>query len=163
MELNIYTDGACLGNPGPGGWGYVILDSSSTKIITEGCGGESYTTNNRMELWAAVEALREVFKLVVNNKSREDTSYLSLFTDSQYVQKGITDWIPGWKRKGWKTASKKDVANKDIWITLDNLNTQFKDPDFNCSLTFRWVKGHSGDQWNDYVDELANTKAGINS
>ena len=132
--IEIFTDGACSGNPGPGGWGVLIIDGDAR---TEMSGGESETTNNRMEMRAAIEAL----------KATGDAPIV-LHTDSQYVKNGINDWIRGWKRNGWKTASKKPVKNKDLWQELDAL-TEDRDIDW------RWVKGHSGHPGNERADELA--------
>ena len=132
--IEIFTDGACSGNPGPGGWGVLIIDGATR---TEMNGGESETTNNRMEMRAAIEAL----------KATGDAPVV-LHTDSQYVKNGINDWINGWKRNGWKTASKKPVKNKDLWQELDAL-TEGRDIDW------RWVKGHNGHPGNERADELA--------
>ena len=134
-EVTIYTDGACSGNPGPGGWGALLISGSHRK---EMMGGEAHTTNNRMELLAAIEALEALkFSCQVN-----------LYTDSSYVQQGIKSWITGWKRKGWKTAAGKPVKNKDLWIRLDSARSTHH-------VTWRWVKGHSGDPGNEHADELA--------
>ncbi len=132
--IEIFTDGACSGNPGPGGWGVLIIDGDTR---TEMNGGESETTNNRMEMRAAIEAL----------KATGDAPVV-LHTDSQYVKNGINDWINGWKRNGWKTAARKPVKNKDLWQELDAL-TESRDIDW------RWVKGHSGHPGNERADELA--------
>ena len=133
--IEIYTDGACSGNPGPGGWGVLIV---SGKNRIELLGGERDTTNNRMELMAAIKALEET----------SEKEPVRLHTDSQYVKNGINQWIISWKRNGWKTASKKPVKNKDLWQTLDAL-TQ------NRNIDWRWVKGHSGDPGNEHADALA--------
>lgn len=135
-EITIYTDGACRGNPGPGGWGALLIASDREKEI---CGGEADTTNNRMELMAAIEAL---------NSLRRGSKVL-LYTDSIYVKNGISSWLNGWKRRGWKTASRKPVKNQDLWQALDSA-TQRHDIDW------RWVKGHAGDAGNERADELAN-------
>jgi len=132
--IKIFTDGACSGNPGPGGWGVLIIDGA-TRI--EMHGGESETTNNRMEMRAAIEAL----------KATGDAPVV-LHTDSQYVKNGINTWIHGWKRNGWKTASKKPVKNKDLWQELDALT-------IGRDIDWRWVKGHSGHPGNERADELA--------
>lgn len=147
MSFIIYTDGACLGNPGKGGWGYVILQDD--KIVEELAGAEAYTTNNRMELKAAIVAL-ESHSLVGDFKTP-----VEIFTDSQYVQKGITVWIAGWKAKGWFGSNKKPVKNKDLWLRLEKVKNKFED------IKFSWVRGHNGDKWNEYVDQLANSQAGI--
>ncbi|MBV1901386.1 MAG: ribonuclease HI [Kordiimonadaceae bacterium] len=132
----IYTDGACSGNPGPGGWGALLLYGSDEKELT---GGEFETTNNRMELTAAIQAL--------NALKRRCT--IELHTDSTYVKDGITKWIIGWKAKGWRTAAKKPVKNEDLWRALD-------DAAANHDIEWKWVKGHAGDPGNERADELAN-------
>lgn len=136
MSLVAYTDGACKGNPGPGGWGVFIQTNGNSQELW---GGEDNTTNNRMELTAAIKAL-EVASLNIE---------VNLFTDSNYVRQGITTWIHGWKRNGWKTSTKKPVKNVDLWQRLDAL-TQSR------QVSWHWVKGHSGDPGNDKADELAN-------
>ena len=138
--IKIYTDGACSGNPGPGGWGYVILENG--KLHT-GKGSESQTTNNRMELMAAIKALES---------ARTDES-LYLYTDSTYLQKGITEWIVNWKKNNWITSSKKPVSNKDLWIKIDQLNLEL-------DIKWKWVKAHQSDNsddtfYNNMADELA--------
>jgi len=134
--VEIYTDGACSGNPGPGGWGALLLYGEDEKEIT---GGEFETTNNRMELTAAIEALNLL-------KRRCD---VILHTDSKYVSEGITKWIEGWKARGWKTAAKKPVKNEDLWRLLDVAAAQH-------NIEWKWVKGHAGDPGNERADELAN-------
>ncbi|MGV6819922.1 MAG: ribonuclease HI [Parvularcula sp.] len=131
----MYTDGACSGNPGPGGWGVLILKEGCQSTL---CGGASETTNNRMELMAAIKALEAV----------EAGTALTLHTDSTYVKNGVTDWIKGWKRNGWRTASRKPVKNKDLWEQLDELATARK-------VEWKWVKGHAGNEGNERADELA--------
>ena len=131
----IYTDGACSGNPGPGGWGAILMSGTHRKEI---CGGEPNTTNNRMELLAAISAL-EVLK---------GPSKVELHTDSQYMRDGITKWIFGWKRNGWKTADKKPVKNVELWQRLDDAQKRH-------TIDWRWVKGHSGHPENERADELA--------
>ncbi len=135
-QVVIYTDGACRGNPGPGGWGVVLNYNESRKELY---GGEPETTNNRMELMAAIEAL-EVLKRPCQVK---------LFTDSTYVLKGITEWMKSWKKRGWKTASKKAVKNEDLWRRLDTAIAPHE-------IDWQWVKGHSGNAGNERADELAN-------
>lgn len=132
----IYTDGACHGNPGPGGWGAVLRFGEHEKQIL---GGDRHTTNNRMELTAAIEALAV---LTVPG------SRVQLWTDSQYVRNGITSWISGWKRKGWKTAAGQPVKNDDLWRRLDELAGRF-------TIDWRWVKGHAGHEGNELADKLA--------
>lgn len=132
----IYTDGACRGNPGPGGWGAILKYGGKEKEL---CGGESETTNNRMELMAAIKALEAL----------KQGCSIELHTDSTYVLKGITEWLEGWKAKGWKTASKKPVKNVDLWQRLDEEIQRHK-------IEWKWVKGHSGDLGNDTADALAN-------
>jgi ribonuclease HI len=134
--IEIYTDGACRGNPGPGGWGVVLQSGSRRKKLH---GGEKNTTNNRMELTAAIEALKAL------NGSRE----VVLYTDSKYVMDGIERWLPGWKQRGWKTAAKKPVKNQDLWEELDRLRNGHK-------ICWKWVKGHAGNPGNEAADALAN-------
>lgn len=135
-EVRIYTDGACRGNPGPGGWGVLLLSDGREREI---CGGEPETTNNRMELTAAIrglEALRRACRV-------------TLYTDSDYLRRGIDEWLPNWKRRGWKTAAKKPVKNEDLWRKLDAVAVRHK-------VKWRWVKAHSGIPGNERADELAN-------
>ena len=134
-EVTIYTDGACSGNPGKGGWGAILIHAKEKKYIS---GSKQLTTNNQMELTATIESLKAILK----------PSNIALYTDSQYVKNGITSWIFNWKKNGWKTANKKPVANKDLWIELE------KYVDFH-SVNWFWVKGHSGDHYNEIADELA--------
>ena len=135
--LVIYTDGACSGNPGPGGWGVVMYFGNKSKELK---GGEKETTNNRMEMMAAIKALEAIKP---NFKGK-----VVLFTDSTYVLKGITEWIHGWKKRGWKKSDKKPVVNKDLWQRLDALNSA-------RDINWQWVKGHDGDIGNERADELA--------
>ena len=136
-HITIYTDGACRGNPGPGGWGAVLKHADKEKTLY---GGEEATTNNRMELTAVIRAL----ECLKGNKWP-----IEITTDSKYVLQGITEWIEGWKRKGWRNASKKPVMNADLWMQLDELVQQFE-------IKWHWVKGHSGHPGNEQADELAN-------
>ena len=138
-KVDIYTDGACSGNPGPGGWGVLIeIDNENIELS----GGDRETTNNRMELMAAIKALEEI-----------DKDYeITLYTDSNYVKDGITSWISNWKKNNWKTAAKKPVANRDLWIEISDLNEKM-------SVEWNWVKGHAGDPGNERADELANMGA----
>jgi len=136
-HVELFTDGACSGNPGPGGWGYLLRHPSSGKI-RERNGGEKQTTNNRMELTAAIEGLKDLTR----------PSIVELYSDSQYVLKGLKEWMPGWKRKGWKTASKQPVKNVDLWKQLDELKDVHE-------IRFHWVKGHDGHPENERVDDLA--------
>ena len=133
--INIYTDGACSGNPGIGGWGVVILINKQEIHLN---GGDQLTTNNRMELTSAIKAL-EYFE------TRKD---LTIYTDSKYVKDGIESWIINWKKNGWKTSTKKIVKNKELWMQLDNLINQH-------NVTWNWVKGHAGFEFNEKADELA--------
>ncbi len=135
-KIYIYTDGACKGNPGRGGWGALMVFKDTEK---EFFGGELNTTNNRMEMTAAIKGLAQL------SRSCE----VILTTDSQYLRKGITEWIINWKKRGWKTASKKPVKNVDLWKQLDELVQQH-------DITWKWVKGHSGHRENEIADELAN-------
>ncbi|MCL2678607.1 MAG: ribonuclease HI [Clostridiales bacterium] len=137
--LKIWTDGSCLGNPGNGGWAFVMTDGAQT---IERSGGERDTTNNRMELTAVINALGALKK---HNE-------FELFTDSQYVKNGVEIWMKNWKKNGWKTANRKPVANQDLWLALDALLPKFK-------IHWRWVKGHSGNEMNERCDILARTAA----
>ncbi len=134
-DVVIYTDGACSGNPGPGGWGAILMAKGQSKEI---CGGELATTNNRMELMAAIQALEILTK----------PCRVELHTDSQYLRTGITEWIRGWKARGWKTADRKPVKNEDLWKRLDEARTRH-------AVDWRWVKGHNGHELNDRADALA--------
>ena len=135
-DVIIYTDGACRGNPGPGGWGALIQFDTVQKEIF---GGQNSTTNNQMELSAAIEGLSTL----------KEPCNVELFTDSKYVMDGITQWIQNWKKNNWKTAAKKEVKNKDLWQKLDQLMTYHH-------VQWHWVKGHSGDPGNEKADRLAN-------
>ncbi len=135
-RVDIYTDGACSGNPGPGGWGALLVHDGVEKTL---CGGAPATTNNRMEMTAAIEAL----------KALKRPCNIHLHTDSSYLRDGITKWIHGWKRNGWRTADKKPVKNQDLWLELEfQMERQH--------VTWHWVKGHSGHQENERADALAN-------
>lgn len=147
-NYQIYTDGACSGNPGPGGWGVVILDMDLGKILRKDCGGSKSTTNNRMEIQAILEAL-----ILISKKPDNNNHHYDLFSDSQYVIKGITEWLDGWKRNGWKNASKQPVKNSDLWQILDCL---LKHKNITgASITFHWIKGHAGHEYNEMADQLA--------
>jgi ribonuclease HI len=139
MTITIYTDGACKGNPGPGGWGAWLKTGAHEKELW---GGEALTTNNRMELTAVIEALAALKR----------NSHVQLYTDSQYVRQGITTWIHNWKQRGWKTADRQPVKNIDLWQRLDALAGQHQ-------IDWRWVKGHAGDPGNERADALANRGA----
>ena len=134
--VQIYADGACRGNPGPGGWGAILRDEGRDQEIF---GGEPQTTNNRMELTAVIRALETL----------ERPSTVEVYTDSQYVQKGISEWLPDWKRRGWRTADKKPVKNVDLWQRLEGVAGKHR-------VTWRWVKGHAGHPENERADALAN-------
>lgn len=134
--IEIFTDGACRGNPGPGGWGVLLRYGDHEKELY---GGEGETTNNRMELTAAIEGLKSV----------TETCVIELTTDSEYVRKGITEWIVNWKKRGWKTSAKKPVKNADLWRALDE-QAQLH------NVNWHWVKGHSGHRENEIADQLAN-------
>ena len=133
--VRIYTDGACSGNPGPGGWGAILIHGDTERELS---GGEAHTTNNRMELRAAIEALE-----ALKRPCRVD-----LFTDSQYLRQGVTAWIHGWKARGWLTADRKPVKNADLWRRIDAARERH-------AVTWHWVKGHAGDPLNTRVDALA--------
>ena len=135
-RVEIYTDGACRGNPGPGGWGVLLLAGGHRKTLH---GGEPETTNNRMELMAAIEALNAL----------KGASTVLLYTDSKYVMDGIREWLPNWKKRGWKTAARKPVKNQDLWQALDDAVQRH-------DIDWKWVKGHDGNAGNEAADELAN-------
>ena len=136
MKFKIYTDGACSGNPGPGGWGAVIFDNDNNQ--TNISGKEKNTTNNRMEILDAIMALKKI----------KSNSQITIYTDSTYVKNGITEWMFNWKKNDWKTASKKPVKNKDLWIKLDKLCEKNK-------VSWKWVKGHATNKYNNLADQLA--------
>ena len=138
-DIEIYTDGGCHGNPGPGGWAFVYSDGGKTE---EQRGFEQKTTNNRMELTAVIKALE-----LVEDKGRCGRANISIYTDSQYVQKGISEWIHGWLKNNWKTAAKKPVKNKDLWVQLHELSSR-------CSPSWNWVRGHTGNEKNERCDQL---------
>ncbi len=139
--IKIYTDGSCLENPGKGGWAAIINDNGNIKKIN---GSEKNTTNNRMELMAPINALK-------NMSSKEE---INIYTDSQYVKLGITEWINTWVKNDWQTSKKEDVKNKDLWIELYNLNNSL-------NVKWNWVKAHAGDPLNEEVDLLAKKAAGL--
>lgn len=138
QHVVIYTDGACKGNPGPGGWGAMLTSGDTVKELF---GGEMGTTNNRMEMTAVIEALAALKR----------PCRVTLYLDSEYVRKGITEWISGWKARGWRTAAKQPVKNIDLWQKLDDLITSS-----GHTIEWRWVKGHAGDPGNERADALAN-------
>lgn len=139
-ELFAYTDGACSGNPGPGGWGALLVARDGDTVLKERelSGGEALTTNNRMELLAAINALEAL----------DRPAKITVVTDSVYVKNGVTDWISGWKRNGWKTAAKKPVKNDDLWRRLDEAQARHE-------VRWEWIKGHAGHPENERADELA--------
>ena len=134
-KVTIYTDGACSGNPGPGGWAGILLYNGVEKEVA---GGEVHTTNNRMELVAAIKSLEAL----------KGSCKIDLYTDSVYVRSGILEWIGNWRRNGWKGAKNKEIKNIDLWQELDKIQSSHE-------ITWHWVKGHSGDKYNDKVDSLA--------
>ena len=138
-EILVFTDGGCQGNPGPGGWAFVLLDGGRELSFS---GGEKFTTNNKMELTAAIEAL----KMISQNDDWKGRK-VNVFSDSQYVKNGITSWIKKWKANGWKTAAKKDVLNKELWVQLD---AYF----LSLNVEWNWVKGHAGIKYNEMCDQL---------
>ncbi len=135
MKIVIYTDGACAGNPGKGGWAAIIINNQNKLSIS---GNENNTTNNRMELMAPIMALKKI-------KRKSD---ITIYTDSKYVKDGITDWIKSWKLNNWKSSNKKPVKNKDLWVKLDNACQKHR-------ISWKWVKAHSDNKYNNLVDELA--------
>lgn len=141
--VTIYTDGGCHGNPGPGGWACVVIADDEARQLS---GGEKFTTNNKMELTAAINALS-----VVYNTERLRSAPMELHIDSQYVKNGITSWIFSWKKKGWLTADKKPVKNKELWEKLDALNSSL-------NVKWIWVKGHAGVQYNELCDQLCQSE-----
>ena len=142
MKFKIYTDGACVGNPGPGGWAAIVLLENEKKELF---GGEKLTTNNRMELTAAIKALEYCAK---QEEKPLSLKHVRIFTDSTYVKEGITVWINNWEKNNWKTADKKNVKNIDLWKKLKELTKSIQ-------IEWCWVKGHSGDSMNDLADKLA--------
>ena len=140
MSIKVYTDGACRGNPGPGGWGVYIINGNQTEELYA---GDPSTTNNKMEMQAAISALMHL---------KNANLSIDLYTDSNYLRQGITEWIYNWKKNKWRTSSKKPVANRELWIELDNLNSKM-------NVNWNWVKGHAGDPGNEKADELANKGA----
>ena len=139
--IKVYTDGSCLENPGNGGWAAIIIDDGKKSQIK---GSKKNTTNNQMELMAPIEALKKIPK----------GSKIQIFTDSKYVKSGITEWINNWKKNGWKTANKQKVKNKDLWVELDLLSSQF-------DIKWSWVKAHSTDKLNNEVDLIAREAANL--
>ena len=140
MSIKVYTDGACKGNPGPGGWGVYIQSNEDEKELY---GGNPETTNNQMEMQAALEALKHL---------KDKDEVIELYTDSNYLRQGITEWIYKWKKNNWRTAAKKPVANRDLWIEISDLNEKM-------TVEWNWVKGHAGDPGNERADALANVGA----
>ena len=140
MSIKVYTDGACKGNPGPGGWGVYIQSNEDEKELY---GGNPETTNNQMEMQAALEALKHL---------KDKDEVIELYTDSNYLRQGITEWIHKWKKNNWRTAAKKPVANRDLWIEISDLDEKM-------NVQWNWVKGHAGDPGNERADELANIGA----
>ncbi len=152
-DIHIYTDGGCSGNPGPGGWAFVVLEvGQKASLVHQSWGAEANTTNNRMELLAVISAFQWLEHNIPRSKAgpSPDSGPLRqvvVFTDSQYVQKGISQWIQGWKRNGWRTANKSPVKNKDLWLRLDELAAEYQPQ-------WRWVKGHAGNEYNELCDAM---------
>jgi len=142
--LKIYTDGGCSGNPGPGGWAYVMVKEDA--ILSRDQGGQKDTTNNRMELTAVIQALRAL-KTMNAGRQNAPLCRAAVYTDSQYVQKGISQWIAQWKRNSWRTSGKKPVKNQDLWMELDSLAGEF-------SIDWKWVPGHAGVEYNELCDRM---------
>ncbi len=136
MKYIIYTDGACSGNPGPGGWGAVIFDENKKQSNISG--KETMTTNNRMELLAPIMAIKRI----------KEKSEITVYTDSNYLKNGITDWIKKWEKNGWKSSSNQPIKNKDLWLELNNLSSEHK-------ISWNWVEGHSNNEFNNLADKLA--------
>ena len=136
MKYIIYTDGACSGNPGPGGWGAVIFDENKKQINISG--KETITTNNRMELLAPIMAIKRI----------KEKSEITVYTDSTYLKNGITDWIKKWEKNGWKSSSNQPIKNKDLWLELNKLSSEHK-------VSWNWVEGHSNNEFNNLADKLA--------
>ena len=136
MKYTIYTDGACSGNPGPGGWGAVIFDENKKQINISG--KETMTTNNRMELLAPIMAIKRI----------KEKSEITVYTDSTYLKNGITDWIKKWEKNGWKSSSNQPIKNKDLWLELNKLSFEHK-------VSWNWVEGHSNNEFNNLADKLA--------
>lgn len=147
MKLTVYTDGACSGNPGPGGYAALIIDESGNEYVVSG--GEKATTNNRMEMIALIEALKKIHEI---EKTINEKADVELFVDSQYVMKGATEWIHGWKKKNWKATS-GPVKNRELWEQIDTLMIGLK-------LKWQWVKGHAGNKYNEMVDQIAVAEIG---
>jgi ribonuclease HI len=147
MSIKIYTDGGCSGNPGPGGWAYVIVRDGTgdtggePEILAERYGGEPHTTNNRMELTAAVSALMSLPSLKLPSR------HITVLTDSQYVQKGMSLWIKAWKQNAWRTNDRKPVKNRDLWEQLDKFSADFL-------IRWEWIKGHAGNEFNERCDQM---------
>lgn len=144
-KLIVYTDGGCSGNPGPGGWGCVIVDGADETRLS---GGLAHTTNNQMELTAAIKALETI---CLNDKWNK--RHVEVFSDSQYVKNGITSWIKKWKVNGWMTANRKPVLNRELWIALDNAYNKL-------DVEWNWVKGHAGVKYNEICDQLCKIEMG---
>lgn len=141
--INLYTDGSCLGNPGPGGWAYV-LEWGDYRIL--GADGMAETTNNRQELYAVIYGLERI---------EDKRKPVIVYSDSEYVVKGVSQWMAKWKANGWKNARKREVVNRDLWEHLDGLLSEFD------SVRFQWIKAHNGHEWNEYADELASSAANL--
>jgi ribonuclease HI len=163
-EFEIWTDGGCHGNPGPGGWGFLIAgvdtEKKTRKIFVEDCGAEKATTNNRMELCAVISALETFaagkpgsFPALKPGRAAARMTPVTIFTDSQYVKNGITDWIENWKERNWRTSDGDPVKNQDLWRRLDELAACF-------AIRWKWVKGHSGNPMNERCDELTQIAIG---
>jgi ribonuclease HI len=153
--VQIYTDGGCSGNPGPGAWAFVIIGHTfqGPGVLAEGSGGEAATTNNRMELLAVINALEKLKELrAASSAPAALKNNTAVFTDSQYVQKGMDEWLDGWKRKNWKTSDKKPVKNRELWLSLDALSAELAGS--GAGIAWNWVKGHAGNRYNERCDSM---------
>ena len=156
MHYEFFTDGSCLGNPGAGGWAYILVINNT--VLTKNFGHCVDTTNNRMELMGAIQALESIFDTTTTHDINNDPTQISVVTDSQYVKNGITQWIKNWQKNGWRTSAKTEVKNKDLWMRLVTILDTIKD-EKKLIVEWGWVKGHATNHYNNLVDALAQTGA----